>query len=64
MAKVGMSQAFSEGRTKMFIERDRERKFGAETEGKVIQRLPQLVSSPYTYSHQTQTMLLMSRRAS
>jgi hypothetical protein len=33
-----------------------ETKFGAETEGKAIQRLPQLGIHPI-YSHQTQTLL-------
>jgi hypothetical protein len=37
---------------------DRETKFGAETEGKAIQRLPHLGIQPI-YSHQTQTLLWM-----
>jgi hypothetical protein len=38
--------------------RDTETKCGAETEGKVIQRLPHLGIHPI-YSHQTQTLLWM-----
>ena len=37
-------------------------KYGAETEGKAIQRLPYLEIHPM-YSHQTQTLLQMPRRA-
>jgi len=38
---------------------DMETKFGAETEGLVIQRLPHLGIQPiYIYSHQTQTILI------
>jgi len=37
-----MLQSFLEGGTKIFIEGNTETKSGAETEGKVIQRLPQL----------------------
>ena len=39
-----------------------ETKSGAETEGKVIQRLLQLGIHPI-YSHQTQSLLLMPRSA-
>jgi hypothetical protein len=39
-----------------------ETKSGAETEGKVIQRIPQLGIHPI-YSHQTQTLLWMPRSA-
>jgi hypothetical protein len=41
---------------------DTETKCGAETEGKAIQRLPHLGIHP-TYSHQTQTLLLMPTSA-
>jgi len=59
-----MLQSFLEGGTKIFIGRDMETKFGAETEGKAIQRLPHLGIQPiHTYSHQTQTILLMPRSA-
>jgi hypothetical protein len=38
-------------------------KFGAETEGRTIQRLPNVGIYP-TNKHQTQTLLLMQTRAS
>ena len=38
-----------------------ETKFGAETEGKTIQRLPHLGINPI-YNHQTQTLLHMPAR--
>jgi hypothetical protein len=40
-----------------------EAKYGAETKGKAIQRLPYLAIHPI-YSHQTQTLLWMLRSAS
>jgi hypothetical protein len=43
---------------KIPMEGDTETKFGAETEGKVPQRLPHLGIHPI-YSHQTQTLLWM-----
>jgi len=47
-------------RKKIFTGRNMETKFGAETEGKTIQRLPHLVIKSI-HSHQTQTILLMPR---
>jgi hypothetical protein len=41
---------------------NKETKYGAETEGKAIQRLPNLGIYP-TYSHQTQTLLWLPRSA-
>jgi len=41
-----MLQSFLEGGTKIFIERNTETKFGAETEGKTIQKLPHLEIQP------------------
>jgi len=52
-----------EGGTKIFRGGNMETKFGAETEGMALQSLPYLGSSPYTYSHQTQMILLMPRSA-
>jgi hypothetical protein len=45
---------------KILMERVTESKFGAETEGKTIQRLPYLEIHPI-YNHQTQTLLWMLR---
>jgi hypothetical protein len=45
---------------KIFTRANTETKCGAETEGKAIQRLPHLGIHPM-YSHQTQTLLLMTR---
>jgi hypothetical protein len=47
---------------KILMGGDTETKCGAETEGKAIQRLPQLGIHPI-YSHQTQTLLLMPTSA-
>jgi hypothetical protein len=43
------------------MERVTETKFGAETEGKMIQRLPHLEIHPI-YNHQTQILLHMPER--
>jgi hypothetical protein len=48
------------GGNKMPMGGDTEMKCGAETEGKVIQRLPYLGIHPI-YSQQTQTLLWMQR---
>jgi hypothetical protein len=45
---------------KILVGTNTETKCGAETEGKTIQRLPHLEIHTI-YSHQTQTLLLMSR---
>ena len=42
--------------------RNMETKYGAETEGKAIQRLPKL-GIHFLYSHQTETLLWMPRNA-
>jgi hypothetical protein len=47
---------------KILMEANTETKFGAETEGKAIQRLSHLGIYPI-YSHQTQKLLLMPRSA-
>jgi len=62
-----MLQSFLEGGTEIFIGGNTEMKLGAETEGmarKLGRACPTWGSSPYTYSHQTQTILMMPRRAS
>jgi hypothetical protein len=46
---------------KIFMEGFRETKFGAETEGRTIQRLPHLGTHPIN-NHQTQTLLHMPTR--
>jgi hypothetical protein len=46
---------------KILMEGVTETKFGAETEGKTIQRLPHLRIHPI-YNHQTQTLLHMPER--
>jgi hypothetical protein len=48
--------------TKILVRGNTERKYGAETEGKAIQRLPHLGIHPI-YSHQIQTRLWMPRSA-
>jgi len=48
--------------SKIFTRGNTEMKCGAETEGKAIQRLPQLGIPPIC-SHQTQSLLLMPRNA-
>jgi hypothetical protein len=48
--------------TKILKGTNMETKYGAETEGKDIQRLPHLVIDPI-YIHQTQTLLWMATRA-
>ena len=47
---------------KITMEEDTETKYGAETEGKTIQRLLHLMMHPI-YSHQIQTLLWMPRSA-
>ena len=49
-------------RGKILMRGNTETKCGAETEGKAIQRVPHLVIHPI-HSHQTQTLLWMSRSA-
>jgi hypothetical protein len=56
-----MLQAFLEVGTK-YPGLEIETKYGAETEGKAIQRLPHL-GNYLIYSYQTQTLLWMSRSA-
>jgi len=46
MTKVWMLQSFLKGGTDIFIGGNRETKFGAETEGMAIQRLPHLGIHP------------------
>jgi len=60
--QVQMLQSFLEGRTKIFTGENTETKFGADNEGKTIQRLPHLSIQPI-YRHQTQKILLMSGSA-
>jgi hypothetical protein len=48
-------------RNKIHMEGITETKFGAETEGRTIQRLPHLGIHPI-YNHQTQTLLYMPER--
>jgi len=60
--KVWMFQSFLEGGTKILTGRNMESKFGIETEGKAIQRLPHMGIHP-TCNHQTQTILWMPRSA-
>jgi hypothetical protein len=55
-------QLFLEGGNKIPMEGVRETKYGAETEGKAIQRLPHL-GIHSIYNHQTQTQLWRSTRA-
>ena len=50
------------GGTKYSLEAVTEIKYGAETEGRTIQRLPHLEISP-VYNHQTQTLLWMPTSA-
>jgi hypothetical protein len=59
---VWILQSFLEGGRKYPWEGDKETKCGAETEGKVIQRLPHLWIHPI-YSHQTQTLLWLPTSA-
>jgi len=62
MNNVWMLQSFLEGGTNIFIGGYKKTNFGAEPEGMDIQRLPHLGIQPnHTYSHQTQTILFMSR---
>jgi hypothetical protein len=53
---------FPKRRSKILMGANMETKCEAETEGKVIQRLPHL-GIRLIYSHQMQTLLWMSRRA-
>jgi hypothetical protein len=58
---VGASVLLRKGK-KIFMVANMETKCRAETEGKAKQRLPHLGIDPI-YSHQTQTLLWMPRRA-
>jgi hypothetical protein len=58
---VGASILLRRGK-KILTGENMETKYGAETEGKAIHRLPHLESHPI-YSHQTQTLLWMPRSA-
>jgi len=60
MIKVHMLQSFSEGGIKIFIV-DMETNFGADTEGKAIQRLPCIGIQSIYIQPPNQTILLMPR---
>jgi hypothetical protein len=59
--KVWILPSFLEGGTK-HPARNSEKKFRAETEGMIIQKLPHLGIYPIN-NHQTQTLLQMPRKA-
>ena len=58
---VGASVLLRRG-NKILMEANTETKYGAKTEGKVIQRLPHLGIHPI-YGHQTKTLMWMPRSA-
>jgi hypothetical protein len=61
-AKMGTSVLLRKG-NKILMGANTETKCGAETEGKAIQTLPYLGRIHPIYSHQTQTILWMTKRA-
>jgi len=56
MTKVQMLQTFLKGGTKIFIGGVMETNFETEPESMAFQSLPHWSSSPYKYSHQTETI--------
>jgi hypothetical protein len=58
---VWILRSFLEGGNKIPMEGVTETKFGAETKGRTIQRLPHLVIYPIN-NHQTQTLLQVPTR--